>query len=132
LIITKNLLPLQPFSISLKDLKPGRNDFSWHADKRFFENFGNSDIKDADINIQVSVVCHGCTFEAHGCINGSVTVACDRCLDDLIIPVSAEFEENEDEDLSQDIYDYVCTSLPLQRVHPENECNPEVLKYLSK
>lgn len=130
--LTKILLPLQPFSISLKDLKPGRNDFSWHADVKFFESFGNSDIRDADIHIAVSVVNHGCTFEASAQIKGSVTVSCDRCLEDLKIPVETEFEETEEEDLSQDIYDCVCVSLPLQRVHPENECNPEMLKYLSK
>ena len=33
-------------------------------------------------------------------------------------------------DLGQVIYDYVCTSLPLVRVHPDGECDPEVVKYL--
>jgi uncharacterized metal-binding protein YceD (DUF177 family) len=40
--------------------------------------------------------------------------------------------EDDELDLSQDVYDYVCTSLPLQRMHPEGECNQETTKYLSK
>jgi uncharacterized metal-binding protein YceD (DUF177 family) len=39
-------------------------------------------------------------------------------------------ETDADMDLGQIVYDYVCTSLPLSRVHPEGECDPEVVKYL--
>ena len=37
----------------------------------------------------------------------------------------------ENLDLSQAIYDYICLSLPVQRVHEEGECDPEAMKYLS-
>ena len=33
-------------------------------------------------------------------------------------------------DLSQAIYDYVCLSLPMQRVHAEGECNPDTVRFL--
>ena len=33
--------------------------------------------------------------------------------------------------MSQIVYDYICLSLPLQRVHEEGECNPEVMARLS-
>ncbi|MBQ6244722.1 MAG: DUF177 domain-containing protein [Bacteroidales bacterium] len=80
---------------------------------------------------------HGLTAEAACAIAGSVTVACDRCLEDLVIPVETSFEESytpesDELDLRQDVYDFVCISLPLQRVHPEGECNQETTKYLSK
>ena len=32
-------------------------------------------------------------------------------------------------DLSQIIYDYVCLSLPMQRVHEDGGCNPEAMRY---
>jgi uncharacterized metal-binding protein YceD (DUF177 family) len=35
-------------------------------------------------------------------------------------------------DLSQAVYDYVCLSLPIQRVHPEGECNPDTVRFLSQ
>ena len=89
-------------------------------------------------------------------IRGSVTVECDRCLEALVLPVETSFrlsvkfgprdehtetEDGEivmlpygeaDLDLSQFIYDYVMTSLPMQRVHPDGECNEDAIKYLSK
>ena len=81
----------------------------------------------------------------------------DRCLEDLQLPVEAhpafsvkfgEEASSEEEmregsreilflsasdaelDLSQAIYDYVCLSLPMQRVHAEGECNPDTVRFL--
>ena len=88
-----------------------------------------------------------------------MTVACDRCLEDLQLPVEAhpafsvkfgEEASSEEEmregsreilflsasdaelDLSQAIYDYVCLSLPMQRVHAEGECNPDTVRFLGQ
>jgi len=137
LLIEKKLLTLQPFVVQLTSLAPGTNRLEWHAGAEFFEGFGNADILDADLEVRASVLSRGLTVDASCEIAGSVTVACDRCLEDLVIPVETSFEETYtpeggELDLSQDVYDYVCTSLPLQRVHPEGECNQETTKYLSK
>ena len=123
---------MQPFVISVKGLKAGESHFDWHADGAFFAAFENSDIKDADIDISVDVFNDGFEISVKCGIEGSVTVTCDRCLEDLVLPVRTSFEEDETLDLNQDIYDYVCISLPMQRVHPEGECNEETVKYLSK
>ena len=40
-------------------------------------------------------------------------------------------ESDVDLDLGQIVYDYVCLSLPVQRVHPDGECNPEAVRFLS-
>ena len=128
---------MQPFVVNLISLAPGKNRFEWHAGAEFFEAFGNADILDADLEVTAVAVCHGLTAEVECEIAGSVTVACDRCLEDLVIPVETSFGESYtpeggELDLSQDVYDYVCISLPLQRMHPEGECNQETTKYLSK
>ena len=137
MFIAKKLLTLQPFVVKLTSLAPGTNRFTWHAGAEFFEEFGNEEILDADLEVTAAVRNHGLTAEAACEIAGSVTVACDRCLEDLVIPVETSFEESyapdsDELDLRQDVYDYVCISLPLQRVHPEGECNQETTKYLSK
>ena len=137
MLIVKKLLTLQPFVVKLTSLAPGTNRFAWHAGAEFFEAFGNVEILDADLEVAAKVVSHGLTAEASCEIAGTVTVACDRCLEDLVIPVETSFEEQytpegDELDLSQDVYDYVCISLPLQRMHPEGECNQETTKYLSK
>lgn len=111
----------------------------WHTGKEFFESFGNTEILDADVAVEVTLRNHGLTLDVSCKISGNVTVVCDRCLEQLVMPLETSFEEGysleggESEiDFSQDIYDYVCTSLPMQRVHPDGECNQETTKYLCK
>ena len=128
---------MQPFIVKLNGLASGRTVFNWKADVKFFEQFGNTDILAADLDVTAKVVNHGVTVDVECSVEGKVTVPCDRCLDDLELDVETSFSEvytPEDSslDLSQDIYDYVCTALPLQRVHPEGECNPVTIKFLSK
>ena len=128
---------MQPFIVKLSSLAPGTNCLEWHAGREFFETFGNTDILGADLTVTVHVCSHGITADVECTIAGTVTVACDRCLEDLQIGVDASFgdsytPEADELDLSQDVYDYVCTSLPLQRVHPEGQCNSETVKFLSK
>ncbi|MBO4466670.1 MAG: hypothetical protein J5745_01020, partial [Bacteroidales bacterium] len=72
-------------------------------------------------------------------LTGFVTVPCDRCLEPLQVPVeedpSEEFKTElvkEDWDLSQAVYDYICLALPMQRVHPEGECNPDTVRFLGQ
>ena len=128
---------MQPFIVKLIGLGQGKSAFSWHAGAEFFERFGNSEILDADLNVDLVLVNHGITIDAECRINGTVTVPCDRCLEDLELEVGTGFEESyvndgDDLDFSQDVYDFVCVALPMQRVHEEGECNQETIKYLSK
>ncbi len=132
MIIEKKLLPLQPFVIPVKGLKAGENDFLWKADGKFFEAFGNSEIQDADLDIRVHVVNEDFGIEADCSIDGTVTVLCDRCLGELEIPVSVEFSSEGVYDLNQDIYDEVCLSLPLTKVHPDGGCDEGTIRFLSK
>lgn len=144
---------MQPFIIPINGLKPGRTVYEWHSDGAFFGNFENSEIKEADLRVEATVEKNGHKVLIDCEIVGEVTVLCDRCLEDLSIPIetlaklrleSSDFvedtperevielpEDSQDLDLSQVIYDYVCVSLPLQKIHPEGECNPDTVKYLS-
>ena len=136
--LEKKLLPLQPFVVNLNNLARGTSRLDWHADAELFKMFENSDILDADLSVDLTLVNRGVTVYVDCCIEGSVTVQCDRCLEDLRIGVETSFEETYTPegsflDLSQDIYDYVCISLPLQRVHQnEEQCNEQTTRFLSK
>ena len=140
--------------IPLNGLTCTQTRFCWQVGEEFFESFGNSEIFDADLEIAAMVGRQGRSVMVSGKASGSVTVECDRCLEDLQLPVNADFElevrfgEGEDEqqedgreilyvpetdtemDLGQIVYDYVCLSLPLQRVHPEGGCNQDALRFL--
>ena len=131
------MLTLQPFVAQLRTLRTGTSEFIWKAGREFFENYGDSGILDADITVTALVSNHGLTIGVKAAIAGSVTVPCDRCLENLAIPVDTSFEEtytpeSDVLDISQEVYDYVLTSLPMVRVHPEGECNGETTKYLEE
>ncbi len=129
---------MNPFLIPLNDWAAGERRFSFQAGTEFFQMFENQEILDADVNVEVTVHKSGARkAEAVLCLHGGVTVLCDRCLEPLTLPVDAAPSEvltpSESEaewDLSQAVYDYVCLSLPLQRVHPEGECNPDTVRFL--
>ncbi|HCZ22264.1 MAG TPA: hypothetical protein DHU72_02040 [Rikenellaceae bacterium] len=128
---------MQPFVVKLVGLAKGSSQIAWTVGREFFEEFGNTDILDADLTVRASLSNHGLTIDVSCDIDGTVTVACDRCLEDLVIPVETSFEEtytpeSDELDMGQEVYDYVCISIPIQRVHPDGECNSETTKYLSK
>ena len=144
----------EDFVLRLDGLKAGSSHFVWHADGKFFGDFENSEILDADIDVRATVEKSNAFIGVDCSAKGTVTVVCDRCLADLTLPVETGFnlsvrfgnddgttEENGREvvvlpdresalDLGQILYDYVCTSLPLVRVHAEGECDPDVVRHL--
>ena len=150
---------MQPFIIPLNGLSAGESRFRWEAGGEFFASFENPEILDARITADVVVLKYGKYIGVDCHIEGDVTVECDRCLADLVLPVDVTFrqsikfgeagsggsevseggreivflpEDDTDLDMSQVIYDYTCISLPMQRVHTEGGCDPETVKYLSE
>jgi len=152
------------FTIPLNGLTPGVRDICWGVTGKFFEEFGNEEILDASVDVKASIAKAGSKILIDLYLEGWVSVQCDRCLEEIRMPVdtcakltvkfaaepsSSDLTEREDADdnpdrevlylpqgepdidISQVVYDYVCLSLPLQRHHPDGECNPETAKYLS-
>ncbi len=152
------------FEIAWQGLKPGVHTFQYELGDRFIQEKGkeDADFKDLDAVVTLRFDKKNNFFLCHFDIDGSVTVACDRCGDefkmrlwdefDLVIKLTgAEDADEVDEDadvvfiprsetvidISNWIYEFVMLSIPLQRVHPDKAdgeagCNPEVLKLLNK
>ena len=149
------------FIIPLNGLKQGRTRFSWKAGAEFFRNFDNKDIKDAEILVDVEVEKSGTYLGIDAVVSVNLTVACDRCGADVSLPVRSRIsqsikfgtepvsgeeivvsEEDEREtvylpedggelDMSQTVYDFACLALPMKKVHPDGECDPVALRFLS-
>ena len=130
--------------ISLNGWAAGERQFRFHAGLEFFQSFDNSEILDADVNVEVRVIKEGVRkVKADLHLGGTVTVPCTRCLEPLQLPVEAgEILDAEQEegllsadgelDLRQAVYDYTCLALPLQRVHPLEACNPDTIRFLGQ
>lgn len=142
------------YIIPLDGLACGKSHYEWVVDKQFFDSFDNTEVLDAELVAKAIAEKSGMKVKLDCSLRGSITVACDRCLEAVEMPVDTEFrltlqyneeesgepdrelilltEDNPEYDLSQILYDYACLALPIQRTHRDGECNPQIVKYLLK
>ena len=137
--------------IPLHGLSKGSQEFEFKLDDRFLDEFGNGVVNGVDGAAHFAVERKGSWIEIVCAVEGEAKVECDRCLEDLYLPVDTEqkltvrFDADPEEvvndddntiilvdgtseiDLGQTVYDFICLSLPLQKVHPEGECNMETV-----
>lgn len=128
--------------IQLKGLPDGNSRFHWDLGKEFFASFGNSDILEASVEVDVKLEKSGESISLYVTLGGKVTVPCDRCLAPLDVEIGTGFDvdarpgsdcRNEEEngiDISQDVYDYTCLSIPMHRVHADGLCDQDVVRYI--
>lgn len=137
-----------PYVIPFKGLKEGDYEFDFKVGDFLFESYSRAEILGGDCTAHIDMHRSETMLEIHASIAGSVVCQCDRCLEDCDVPVSFEgdllvrFSDRTDDydgevmwispaedsvDLTQYIYESIVLSLPYRRVHPEGECDPDML-----
>ena len=140
--------------LKLKTLAFGTQVIECHLDRSFFDAEEALEVRDADVNATVAVTRKSDNaYRLEIECTGTLTTACDRCLDDLEMPVDAAydlnveqlgtaFDDSNDEllivpsdwrelDVAPIVRDTVLLSLPMTHCHDdESQCNPEVLAAL--
>ena len=135
-------------SIAHKALSVGTHRFDFKIGDRFFEAFEGSEIHRGKADVQVVLNKQSNLLTLDFRIEGEVCVTCDRCLEEFMMPVgytgtlAVRYSETEQESdgevmwispaegevsLAQYIYESIILSLPYQRVHPEGECDADML-----
>ena len=77
--------------IPLNGWAAGERKFHSHAGIEFFHTFDNTEILDANVQVEVTVRKEAMRkVEAILHLQGTVTVPCDRCLEPLVLPVDAK------------------------------------------
>ncbi len=132
-------------------LKSGIYMYGFTLDNTFFEERKNEEIAGGKVNFDVKMerMAHQLIFTF--VLDGKVTTWCDRCLGAMEVEIAGEehlmvrfsdTEVSEDEetfilpesakeiDLTPWLYEYVAVRMPLQHVHPDGECDPEMVKYI--
>jgi uncharacterized metal-binding protein YceD (DUF177 family) len=145
---------LEHFKINLKSLKDEVTTLEYDLDNQFFEALDGSELNKGSLHVSVSIRKATGFFELLFNTEGTVTVTCDRCLDDMDQPIAAESrfvvkfgtvnsEEDdviivdEDEgilDASWLIYESIVLAIPIKHVHAPGKCNlamSQVLEELS-
>lgn len=130
----------------------GTQEFTYHLDKQFFVNMESDDIHDADLTVKLTVVYKHDLYSLHFDVAGTVTLICDRCLDDLIFPIETTYdiavkygddysetdellvipESSQYLNVSYMIFDTASLAIPLKHVHPMGQCNRAMSALLRK
>ena len=134
--------------IRFSGLKEGLHDFHFNIDKKFFDQIDYSEIKNAELSIDVAFEKKTNMNVVNINLNGKAEVMCDKCSDDFFVELAIAEEfiykygdhisddekiiyipEGEIEiDLTQPVYELAIVALPSRRVHPEGTCNQEMLE----
>lgn len=148
---------LKQFVIPFSGLELGKHQFDFALGDKFFESIEYSEISRGDLQVGLNLEKQEQMLIFQFNIKGYVRVECDRCLDDLdielddaeqlIVKFGNDFhEESEDVivipqsehqfDISHYLYEFILLSMPVQRIHPDDEdgcstCNPEFLQKLN-
>ena len=70
----------------------GTHEFAYHLDKQFFVTMESADVRDANLDVRLTVVYKHDLYNLAFHITGTVTLLCDRCLDDLVFPIDTTYD----------------------------------------
>lgn len=141
------------YKLPLKSLPSGSHEFEYDLGKQFFEDMESADIRDARLKVIAIVNVKGDIFELTLKVSGEITLICDRCLDEMQMPVDTEYnvfvkygeDYNDDSDnllvipesdnfinIAYILYDTVALTVPIKHVHPMGKCNRAMSTLLRK
>jgi uncharacterized protein len=146
------------YTIPLSGLKEGHHTIDFEIDKKFFEEFEESEVKEGSLIANVEIDKRSTHLDMIIRISGSVKISCDRCLEPFLQPIQSENRllvkfgksiEDIDPDiisvpadehelnLQQHVYEFIMLAIPIKRVHPADKkgkstCDPVMLKKLEE
>ena len=126
--------------------------YTYKLDNQFFADIDAPQIQKGDLDVQLTVQKSIGVFVLDFHTEGVVSVPCDRCLEDVEIPVDTDNslkvrlgEEDSENDefitvsemdgfinVAWYIYEFIALSLPIKHVHAPGECNEAMLGALNK
>lgn len=144
---------LETFKINLKAMKTDEMRREYTLDDAFFKALNASEVKGGALHASVSIRKASGFFELHFHAEGTVTVPCDLCLEDMSQPVvadhtltarlGAETNTDDDDTIMVDenegmldtawlIYEFVALAIPIKHVHAPGKCNSAMTQKLAE
>ena len=143
---------LEQFKIDLRSLGEGRTSLRLALDDSFFEAVKAPVVHSGRLSCEVAIDRKGDVFDLDFHTEGTVTIPCDRCLDDMEQPIVSDYhlvakfgeDYSEDDDLitvpenegildtAWFIYQFIELAIPLRHVHAPGKCNPAMMKILEE
>ncbi len=140
--------------LKLKTLPFGTHAIECHLDESFFNIDEQNEVRHADVDVTLNVTRKSeSTYRLEIACDGTVTIPCDRCLDDLDLPVEVDYclnveqmgtelDDSNDEllivpsdwrelDAAPIVRDTVLLAIPMTHCHEnEEDCNVDMLDLL--
>ncbi len=141
------------YKVDLKNLSPGVHEFEYILENKFFVDIDGDEVQKGKVKVNLTVKRSSMVFDMNFQLEGVVYVPCDRCLDDMDLPISAknklivkfgkEYAEESDEiviipeaegeiNLAWFIYEFIALTIPMKHVHAPGKCNKAMSSKLKK
>lgn len=144
---------LSDYKIQFEGLKQGTHLFEFEVDNKFFEAFDCFEFDESFFKIALNIEKRSTMMILNFNIEGKIIVPCDRCLDDVELPIKAKeqlivkfgnesysdtddiliLSESEHEiNVASSIYEFIMLNTPQKRIHGKGKCNKAVIEELEK
>jgi len=141
------------YKVDLKSMRQDIEKYEYLLDNQFFTNIDGEDIQKGKVRTNLTVSKKAGVFNLAFTFNGTVVVPCDRCLDDMDLPVETtahlvvkfgkDYSEESDEiviipeaegiiNLAWFLYEFIALAVPIKHVHAPGKCNKQMTSKLKK
>lgn len=141
------------YSVDLKNLAPGVHEIEYFLENKFFVDIDGDQVQKGKVKVHLTLKRSSVMFEMNFQIEGVVMVPCDRCLDDMEMPIDTrnrlvvkfgkEYAEESDEvvvipeaegeiNLAWFLYEFIALAIPMKHVHAPGKCNKAMSSKLKK
>ena len=141
------------YKVELKNLPPGVHEYEYFLENKFFVDIDGDEVQKGKVKVNLTVKRTSMVFDMNFQLEGIVYVPCDRCLDDMELPVSTqnklvvkfgkEYAEESEEiviipeeegeiNLAWFIYEFIALAIPMKHIHAPGKCNKAMSSKLKK
>lgn len=141
------------YKVELKNLSPGVHQYEYFLENKFFVDIDGDEVQKGKVKVNLTVKRTSMVFDMNFQLEGIVYVPCDRCLDDMELPVSTqnklvvkfgkEYAEESEEiviipeeegeiNLAWFIYEFIALAIPMKHIHAPGKCNKTMSSKLKK
>ena len=141
------------YKVELKNLSPGVHEYEYFLENKFFVDIDGDEVQKGKVKVNLTVKRTSMVFDMNFQLEGIVYVPCDRCLDDMELPVSTqnklvvkfgkEYAEESEEiviipeeegeiNLVWFIYECIALAIPMKHIHAPGKCNKAMSSKLKK
>ena len=141
------------YKIDLKGMRDDLAEYEYVLDSDYFTYIGEQELQEGKVVVELTVKRGLDVFELDFQISGVVSVPCDRCLENMDLPISSNerlivkfgrtYSEEADNlivipeeegviNVAWLMYEFIVLAVPMRHVHAPGECNKDMAAKLSR